>query len=144
VDQLLDLYPEFRAILGVAYAERAAHVNTDNGHRHVQADPASIVRSLGGEVRVENLAYYFCRNAARVVGDGYHSSAVFLKYADPYHLPVASPFVGEGVPGIDENIEKRRGKLVRIAVDGGIAFRMNIDADLQVSEAPLVGSGQSN
>src|SRR6185369_4243388 len=72
------LYPEFGAIGNVAHTKSPPHILLYDGLGHEQTDPRSPLWTLGGKMRVEDLAQYLLGDASGVVGNGYDGTAVFM------------------------------------------------------------------
>jgi len=86
------LYPEFSTIGNVAYGQTSAHILLYDGLRHEQADSSSTLRTLGGEVGLEDLAYDVLGYAPGVVGNGYDGPITFSEYGNRHLGLVGASF----------------------------------------------------
>lgn len=132
----LHLDPEFGALTSIAHGETSVHVLLDDRLRHVEPDPCSLVRPLGGKVWFEYPFDEMLGNTAGVVAYRHDRFAVFhtCGYDDP---GVAGIFLRERIPRIDKDVEEYLGVFVRVAVDRREIALVDFDGDSLIPETFL-------
>src|SRR5581483_8276593 len=109
--------------------ERAAVVLDDHRARDGEALAGAAADLLGGEEGVEDQRAYLLGNAAAVVADGDHDVFAVARGLDRDLAAPAAPavLVGDGVRGVDDQVEHDLVDLSELARHGGNVAERQVD-----------------